>query len=425
MSEHIDKIAFWLYNLGWGAVIPILHLNQRLAEGFGQRKFQHRAQKADLWIQAASAGESYLARGILKNLKPLRPVRIIVTSNTTQGIEILKQTIDEITPGNKDISVCAAYFPFDKPAIMETAVREIQPRVMVLLESEIWPGLLRALKKHRCKILIINGRITSKSLRRYLIWPSLWHSLRPDRILAVSKTDARRFAKLFSTENVDVMPNMKFDRIVRTRSSDEKNPLKDILGPGRSLIVLGSTSQEEEPLVEKIILSIRQSLPEAVIGLFPRHMHRLGHWQDALDRMALPWILRSEISKVARDGSPGTVILWDTFGELGMTYELSKAAFVGGSLAPVGGQNFLEPLTCGVTPVIGPHWEAFDWVGREIADQGLVRIAGDWKEVADVLIENMNSPLFHEKVREAALKYMENRQGGTVQACCLVEKYLG
>jgi 3-deoxy-D-manno-octulosonic-acid transferase len=337
-------------------------------------------------------------------------------------MEILERAIDNITPNDRGVSACAAYFPFDKPTIMETAVRNISSKIMVLLESEMWPGLLAALKKYRCKTLIINGRITAKSLRRYLIWPSLWRDLRPDKILAVSEKDAKRFSVLFGREYVDVMPNMKFDRIGLTQGMPyTKNPLEGILRPDTPLLVLGSVRREEEPVVEKIVVDIHRRLPETIIGLFPRHMHRIKYWKKVLDRLAIPWTLRSKIQKHVPHG---TVILWDTFGELPLAYELSKAAFVGGSLAPLGGQNFLEALTCGVVPVIGPSWENFAWVGQEIVEQGLVRNATNWKEVTDILVETMEKSPSHEKVRETALRYVEDRQGGTTLACRLVAEFL-
>ncbi|MBW2173944.1 MAG: 3-deoxy-D-manno-octulosonic acid transferase [Deltaproteobacteria bacterium] len=409
--------------MGWGLAIPALRMNHRLAEGFKQRTLKHKMPPAaDLWIQAASAGESYLAWELLKGLRPARPVRVMVTSNTSQGMEILERAIDDITPNDRGVSACAAYFPFDKPTIMETAVRNISSKIMVLLESEMWPGLLAALKKYRCKTLIINGRITAKSLRRYLIWPSLWRDLRPDKILAVSEKDAKRFSVLFGREYVDVMPNMKFDRISLTQGMPyTKNPLEGILRPDTPLLVLGSVRREEEPVVEKIVVDIHRRLPETIIGLFPRHMHRIKYWKKVLDRLAIPWTLRSKIQKHVPHG---TVILWDTFGELPLAYELSKAAFVGGSLAPLGGQNFLEALTCGVVPVIGPSWENFAWVGQEIVEQGLVRNATNWKEVTDILVETMEKSPSYEKVRETALRYVEDRQGGTTLACRLVAEFL-
>ncbi len=422
-NSPVKKAAFCLYNMGWGLAIPALRMNHRLAEGFKQRTLKHKMPPAaDLWIQAASAGESYLAWELLKGLRPARPVRVMVTSNTSQGMEILERAIDDITPNDRGVSACAAYFPLDKPTIMETAVRNISPKIMVLLESEMWPGLLAALKKYRCKTLIINGRITAKSLRRYLIWPSLWRDLRPDKILAVSEKDAKRFSVLFGREYVDVMPNMKFDRIGLTQGMPyTKNPLEGILRPDTPLLVLGSVRREEEPVVEKIVVDIHRRLPETIIGLFPRHMHRIKYWKKVLDRLAIPWTLRSKIQKHVPHG---TVILWDTFGELPLAYELSKAAFVGGSLAPLGGQNFLEALTCGVVPVIGPSWDNFAWVGQEIVEQGLVRNATNWKEVTDILVETMEKSPSYEKVRETALRYVEDRQGGTTLACRLVAEFL-
>ncbi|MCP4367213.1 MAG: 3-deoxy-D-manno-octulosonic acid transferase, partial [Deltaproteobacteria bacterium] len=372
-------MAFQLYNIAWNIAIPALRLNKRLAEGFKQRTLRKKLPKADIWIQAASVGEAFLAKELLDHIKPSNPTRILVTTNTSQGIEILNQAVSEINSTNNEITAFTAYFPFDKPTIMARAVNDVNPIIMVLLESEMWPAHIAALKKNGCKILIINGRITSKSLSRYLIWPSLWSALSPDKILAISKNDAKRFATLFGRDHVDVMPNIKFDRIGSVESTTfTKNPLKNILPLEKSFLVLGSVRYEEEHLIEKIIADILHRQPEIVIGLFPRHIHRIKHWKNTLNRMAIPWVLRSETRQIV---SYGTVVLWDTFGELSFAYKISKAAFIGGSLAPLGGQNFLEAVTCGIVPVIGPSRENFAWVGSEIIDLGLVKIAADWKEV--------------------------------------------
>ena len=424
MSKNITlKATLYLYNLGWHLIIPALRLNQRLADGFRQRTLQQMTlTRADLWIQAASSGESYLAWSILKKLHPHKPVKVIVTSNTRQGLDIINRAIADIAPNQRGVSACSAYFPFDKPSIMETAVKTIRPRVMVLLESEIWPGQLAALKKRGCHTVIINGRITARSMTRYLIWPSFWRMIGPDKILGISESDVKRFATIFGKKRVEVMPNIKFDNIgdIAHGLETEKH-LEKIIRSGTPFLVLGSTRREEEPEVEKIILDIHRRRPDTVIGLFPRHMHRITYWKEVLNRIATPWMLRSQIEKPVPDG---TVILWDTFGELSSAYSLSNGAFVGGSLAPLGGQNFLEPLTCGVIPVIGPSWENFAWVGREIVDQGLVHVASDWKEVANFLVQSLEKTTLRENVRKATFMYMKNRQGGTNKACRLIEKLL-
>jgi 3-deoxy-D-manno-octulosonic-acid transferase len=244
----------------------------------------------------------------------------------------------------------------------------------------------------------------------------------PDKILGISESDAKRFATIFGKERVEVMANIKFDMIGNIHHGLEtEKGLGKFIPSGTPFLVLGSTRREEEPVVEKIILNIRRRRPLTVIGLFPRHMHRLAYWKEALDRMGIPWVFRSQIEKQVPEG---TVILWDVFGELSSAYRLSKGAFVGGSLAPLGGQNFLEPLTCGVIPVIGPSWENFAWVGREIVEQGLVYVATDWKGVSNFLVKSMGKTATREKVCNAAFAYVKDRQGGTAKACRIIEKLL-
>jgi 3-deoxy-D-manno-octulosonic-acid transferase len=286
---------------------------------------------------------------------------------------------------------------------------------MVLLETEIWPGLLQALKQHNCKTVIINGRISDKSLKRYLLWPSIWPQLRPTRILAISSADAERFKQLFGPDGIATMPNIKFDRVAPSATAaDHQNAIKDLLPDGSTFAILASVRRPEEPLVKEIIIDILRKRPHTVIGLFPRHLHRVKAWKETLSRAGIPWSLRSESSAPV---TAGTVIIWDTFGELQLAYQLCQAAFVGGSLTPLGGQNFLEALISGTRPVIGPSWENFAWVGTEIIDAGLLRVAGNWQEVAILLMEEMGKPSPRNDIINRSLEYFKDRQGGTQKAC--------
>jgi 3-deoxy-D-manno-octulosonic-acid transferase len=121
------------------------------------------------------------------------------------------------------------------------------------------------------------------------------------------------------------------------------------------------------------------------------------------------------------------VIIWDTFGELQQAYQLCQSAFVGGSLTPLGGQNFLEALISGTRPVIGPSWENFAWVGTEIIEAGLLRVAGNWQEVAILLMEDMEKSSPRNEIINRSLEYFKDRQGGTQKACraitALLEDY--
>ena len=415
-NNFLHKTAFRFYDLSWGTILPWLKFNHRLAEGYHQRKLKDDLPGvADLWIQAASVGESFLALEILKTLRVNQPTRVLVTSNTSQGIAILNQSLPAAIGDRSHIEVAVRYFPFDKPSIMAKAVSGIQPKLAVLLETEIWPGMLLALKAQNCKVIIINGRITEKSLRRYRLWPSLWPGLRPDKVLAITPDDAERFGRLFGPDGIETMPNIKFDSIARATGSDAVNSdIETLLPPAVSFVILASVRQQEEPLVKKILQEVIDRRPETVVGLFPRHMHRLEHWQNSLDKMGIRWSLRSE----TETGAPaGSVILWDTFGEMLPAYRQARAAFIGGSLAPLGGQNFLEALVNGVLPVMGPSWENFAWVGYGIVETGLLRVAEDWRKVADLLLKDLDSPRPRQEVIAATLNYIKMRQGGTEIAC--------
>jgi 3-deoxy-D-manno-octulosonic-acid transferase len=298
---------------------------------------------------------------------------------------------------------------------MQQAVNQTRPIVTVFLEAEIWPGLLRALKNSGCRTLLINGRITAKSLKRYLRWPSIWRALRPDKILAISPVDADRFSRLFGANGIEIMPNIKFDRIVpATVSARDEHMIRAILPPGLPFVVFASIRQAEEPPVEKMLAAVMRRRPEAVVGLFPRHVQRLQFWQTRFNRTGVPWALRSTITAPVTAGS---VILWDTFGELPLAYPLAAAAFVGGSLAPLGGQNFLEALVSGIVPIIGPWWENFAWVGREIVDAGLLKVAPNWQQAAALILEGLAAAPPRAEVIEKALEFVKARQGGTAQAC--------
>jgi 3-deoxy-D-manno-octulosonic-acid transferase len=421
--NRFHKTAFGFYDFSWRIALPWLKLNHRLAEGYHQRALKDKLPGvADLWIQAASVGESFLALEILKTLQAEQPIRILLTSNTRQGIDILDQALPELIHAKNQIQTAVRYFPFDRPSIMAAAVAGIRPKLMVLLETEIWPGLLLALKAQRRKIIIVNGRITEKSLQKYHLWPSIWQTLRPDKILAVSPADAGRFGRLFGPEGVEVMSNMKFDRMAPSSSSgDDHIKIESILPAGFPFVVFASVRREEESEVKKILHEIARKRPQAVIGLFPRHIQRLKFWQDALTQSGMRWILRSAVSNPVSDG---TVVLWDTFGELMPAYRLAQSAFVGGSLAPLGGQNFLEAMISGVIPVIGPSWKNFAWVGQEIIEAGLLRVADDWQQAAVLILQDMDATRSRAAVIEAAHQFLAARRGGTDQACRQIEALL-
>jgi len=423
MLAPLENRAFQLYDLIWKAALPLLKYNRRLADGFSQRLFiSSLPEPADIWIQAASVGEAFLAVDLVKRLRPARAVSVLLTANTLQGKNILDRFVSEAASIAHIDRTQSAFFPFDRPSVMRHAVARIRPALMILLEAELWPAHLAALKNTGTPIIVVNGRLSAKSLKRYRCWPSLWHRMAPDRVLAMSVADAHRFGVLFGRDRVAVINNLKFDRLdFQPPTADAPNPLRSLFETEAAILVLGSIRREEEASVSKMMNRVRSVQPETVMCLFPRHVQRLDAWSAVLDRRRHPWTLRSQILNPV---APGSVILWDSYGELVQAYELCRAAFVGGSLAPLGGQNFLEAMASGVVPVIGPHWDNFAWVGKDVFTRGLVRVAADWRQAADLLAADLAGIPSRETTRQKALRFVGARQGGTASACRLIEKYL-
>ncbi|GAB6094750.1 glycosyltransferase N-terminal domain-containing protein [Desulfatiferula olefinivorans] len=419
MRESIAMtLLFFVYRLAWTLALPFLRRRPRLADGIDQRLLTGNGHgPADIWIQSASAGEAYLTADILAALDVAMPIRIRLTTATRQGFDILKQARQALRKIRPALDIDVSFTPFDRPDIMENAVDQIRPRLMVLVELEMWPGMLKALKNKGCPILIVNGRLTDRSLKRYLLFPGLWQALAPDEVCAMSDDDARRFESLFPNTPVRVVPNIKFDRVASDSTVTEVNPLAGLFPDDRPRVVLGSIREEEEEAVVDLIRTLIRQEPQVLVLLFPRHMHRVDAWTRRLTALDIRFRRRSDL-----DGKTdaGQVIVWDRFGELASAYALAQAAFVGGSLAPLGGQNFLEVLQSGLVPVCGPHWENFAWVGEAIVDKGLLILEPTGKKAAERLLIQIRNAVPRDRIRQRASDYLDTRKGGTRQTCARI-----
>ena len=420
MRFFVINLLQGLYRAVWLAAIPVMRRKPRMAIGWEQRTLvEPVAGPFDFWIQASSGGESMLTNMVLSRLQEIgkkeAPLRVLVTAGTEEGFNSLQKGAAELknqAPGRLDITV--SYFPLDAPAIMAKAFRLIKPRVAVVVETELWPGYLIAARKNSVPVLVINGRMSERSFGAYKYFHWFFSTFGPGRVLAISEIDANRFGQVVGPEKVGLMNNLKFDRITPRTSPMAANPITSVLPADVPFILLGSIRREEE---EKILTTIQNLLAarrDVVIGLFPKHIERADFWLEELHKKSINTERRSHTSTAAREGS---VIVWDVFGELAGAYALATAAFVGGSLLNLGGQNFLEPLVFGLRPVIGPYWKNFAWVGREIVDVGLVREVQDEEQLTRVLLADLDENSSREEIIKQVEAFFRPRQGGTDTAC--------
>ncbi|WP_291322646.1 glycosyltransferase N-terminal domain-containing protein [Desulfonatronospira sp.] len=396
------RILLTVYSLLWIIAVPVLLIVKRHTPiDAGRLGYAMPKGPFQVWIQAASAGEARLAAKLVKELNSKGIRNILVTTSTRQGMDLLDSEIKE--------DAQKAFFPFDNLCIMSMALKRIKPERLVLLETEIWPSLLYACRRRNIPVVLGNGRLSLKSFCRYYSLRRLLAGIGPDTIAAVSEIDRERFSSLFPAAHTQVMPNIKFDLLVdKPPIAYVQNPLSSYFKPKHALIALGSVRREEEPQVARVIRNIYKNRPKTSIALFPRHLTRTKAWQKILERDKIPYTLRSSLQSGT---APSGVILWDSFGELQAAYAIARSAFVGGSLMPCGGQNFLEALAQGVIPCVGPYWDNFNWVGSELLNMGLLVQVKDENELYSRLIQAQS--MSREQVEKKFKEYLQTRLGGT------------
>ncbi|HKK91355.1 MAG TPA: glycosyltransferase N-terminal domain-containing protein, partial [Desulfobacteraceae bacterium] len=361
---------------------------------------------------------AFLAVELVNHLTLPRGTRVLITTTTAQGMEILEKGMKNSR--SRRMAVTLEWFPFDAPGLMNRVVAAVQPKVMVLLETELWPGLLFALKQARSSILIINGRLSRKGRNAYSKTPWLWKALAPDRILAIDHENARRFQTVFPSSHVRVMKNIKFDSLVST----DQEVSRDIsrLFPQKVLVsILASVRMEEEEAVTKILEHLMEGFPDQMVALFPRHLHRIPFWTERLNALGVTWQLRSTM-KAAADR--GTIVLWDRFGEQKHAFRLATTVFVGGSLKPLGGQNFIEPVVNGAATVTGPFLDNFRFAGEALFREKTAHKADTSQAVADFMINTLKNPPDRNTIAKRGKAYVRRNQGGTLTACRALETCL-
>jgi 3-deoxy-D-manno-octulosonic-acid transferase len=406
------------YNLAWYAALPFLKRSSRVGLGWRQRTLQDVAEGPfDLWLQAASGGESLLTNMVLEKLDTLLPknpkLRILVTSGTKQGIDSLIKGLNSQQP-DSSLVISVAYFPFDAPRFMEKAFSVFTPKLAVIVETELWPGFLISAKKRNIPVLLINGRMSVKSIGSYKYFSKFFKKYGPEKVMAISPTDGERFSRIVGPDKVCLINNIKFDRIEPQPDVPDHNLIANLLPENKPFLLLGSIRREEEKRILKTVAKTLAARPDITIGLFPKHIERANHWLQLLKKEKITAVKRS--TALVRQ-SPGTVIVWDVFGELAGAYALADAAFVGGSLENLGGQNFLEPLVFGLKPIIGPYWKDFVWVGREIITSGLVQEVADENELVTCLLMAIDAGVSKDQVIKNVQNFFMPRKGGTQQVC--------
>lgn len=324
-----------------------------------------------LWVHAVSVGEMMAASPLITELmKQLPEKEICLSSVTATGNRVAAQKFPQVG--------ALLFFPLDFRWIVRRSLRQIKPRAVLLTETELWPHFLRACSEMGIPCILINGRISQGSFRRYHWIRPFFRRMVKDMPLFCMQTEADRSRILAlgaAPGRVQWTGNLKFDQYIQEERGDPRPGLLQELRIGEKvpIFIAGSTHPGEEEAAIQAFIAAKEEIADLVFILAPRHPERLPEVERLLGQSGLPWIRRSLIRPP--EARQKDVILLDTMGELGRIYSLGTVVFVGGSLAPIGGHNILEPAFYGRPILFGPHMENFE----EIA--GLFRSGGGGMEV--------------------------------------------
>jgi 3-deoxy-D-manno-octulosonic-acid transferase len=320
-----------------------------------------------LWVHAVSVGEFLAGRRLIQALQEQYPeTPVVVSTVTLTGAKVAQ------SGGARHI-----FFPFDLPFVVERFLNFHKPKIVVILETEVWPYFLSVCLRRKISVVICNGRLSETSFRRYRRFKGL---LRPafesiPLILAQGEPDARRFMAL-GARNVRVAGNIKYDAVPPSLPEATAMIYQEFT-QGRNGWVAGSTMSGEERMVLDAHREILKKDPKAFLILAPRHPERREEVTALLNEFGFSFAQRStshEPPATSHQPRP-QVFLLDTVGELAYCYRFGRLNFVGGSLVPTGGHNIIEPALCRKTILIGPHYGNFKGIVADFLDREAVVIA--------------------------------------------------
>ena len=368
-------------------------------------------REPSIWIHAVSVGEALTARAIAGELKQRYPyLRLFVSTTTMTGQQVARRSF-QMADG-------FFYFPLDLPVIVRRVLDIVRPRLFVMMETELWPNMLRACHQRGVRTIVINGRISTRSFPRYrLVRPLFRHVLGlVDRFCVQGPDPARRLAELGApADRITLTGSLKFDSLQTQDGAavfgrGENRVLRYFQGAERRpVIVAGSTMPGENEIVLSGFERIRTLVRTALLVIAPRKPEHFDEVEQAARQAGFRTVRRTALG-IDQELRADVVVL-DTIGELAQVYQLASAVFVGGSLVNVGGHNILEPAIYGRAVVFGPHMQNFAEIAEAFLQHQAAVQVHSGRELEDTLIDLLTNRDRRDRIGEAARALVEANRG--------------
>jgi 3-deoxy-D-manno-octulosonic-acid transferase len=376
--------------------------------------------QSPIWVHAVSVGEVQAASALVVTLRDRYPqAPVLVTTFTPTGAARARA----LFRGTAEVR----YLPFDLPGSVRRFLDRVRPRLAVIVETELWPSLYRQCRLRRIPLVIASARLSPRSIDRYRLLGALFKETVAGGVTvgAQGEGDAERFRTLgAAAERTYVTGNLKFDMALPADIATRGRDLRAQYAPDRPLWVAGSTHGGAE---EEAVLEAQRRLatthPGTLLVLAPRHPNRFDEVAAWLDRQGVIFVRRSDpTSRIASDRA--SVLLLDTLGELLGFYAAADVAFVGGSLAPIGGHNLLEPAALGLPVLTGPNNSNGEDVARLLLDCGAAEIVRDGVELGSKVAELLSDQARRIEMGNRGRAAVDRNRGALEKLMSLIDPLL-
>ncbi len=395
-----------------------------------------------IWFHTVSAGETIAAVPVIVELIRRYPdvpflvttmtptgseqvrMRLIAGSNPSDGQQdVLSAAGEDVQPAAQPVAHC--YAPYDFPWVLRRFFDRVQPRLLVLMETELWPNLLARASREAVPVVLINARLSARSARGYRRLGGLARKMlqRLAVIACQYPNHAERFLALGATqEQLQVLGSVKFDVRLPADASERVEALRGRWGlHSRRTWIAGSTHPGEDEVLLQAHLAVRRRLPEARLILVPRHPSRTG---EVLALCRAQGLRVARQSQSMPDDVDADVVLGDVMGQLIYLYGLSEVAFLGGSLLPVGGHNPIEPALWGQPLLIGPEHDNFADVVDRFAEAGCLSIVSGAESLAVELCRYLQDPGARQRAGTAAQEVVAKNGGARDRLLTLLAAHI-
>lgn len=393
---------------------------KRLWERYGIYEEAKKPKAKGVVIHAASVGEVIAATSLIKAIVKQYPkLPLIITTVTPTGS-------DRVIAAFGD-SVSHFYLPYDLPDAVERFLDFVDPKLMIVIETELWPNLIRKANRRHIPFVIANARLSARSAKRYgWIRESMKDMLNQiSLIMAQDEVSKDRYLGLgYNPLKMVNTGNLKFDLEITAQLRDLIVATKEQLNlQNRAIWIAGSTHEGEETLILDAHTLLLQRFPHLLLVLVPRHPERFYRVESLIEKSGLSYVKRTNNQSVSQDTK---VLLGDTIGEMMTLYGLADIAFVGGSLVKHGGHNPLEPIAFKIPVISGLFTYNFPEIFEKLRDvKGVIEIESSAEMLAEKVQFLLEKPSFGQEIAQSGFSVLQENQGALKRHLDLLAPYIG